>query len=259
MFCHKCGSSLAHDAIFCSRCGARVPAASEAPAAPAPYAQPAQPAQAMPAPAPAVMPAAPVITAAPAAVQAMPPSPMPLAAGLAVEAQYAARAGTAAADPRLEREVWTGSYSTRALAPAYMALGGWTILMIVIASLVKGGPWWLWFLLIAIPAVYVGGRLLYYKWTIRYRLTTQRFFHTYGLFVQRTDETELLRIDDVTLEQTIIERMVDVGTLVIESTDKSEPKKYVRGIANPREVKEHVRSYAQQLRQGVGVMRVHSV
>ena len=53
----------------------------------------------------------------------------------------------------------------------------------------------------------------------------QRFFHTYGFAVQRTDEVELLRIDDITLEQTLLERMFDVGTLVIESTDKSEPRK----------------------------------
>ena len=103
------------------------------------------------------------------------------------------------------------------------------------------------------------GRLFYLKWTIKYRLTTQRFFHTYGFAVQRTDEVELLRIDDITLEQTLLERMFDVGTLVIDSTDKSEPRKYIRGIARPTEVKEFVRSYALQLRQGQNVMRVHSM
>ena len=254
MFCHKCGSDLPNESLFCARCGSRVPA-GDAPAA-APQASPpaSAPLDTIPAP----------VHVAPVAAHAAPAQAGPRdalagqSAGIAREAQVAVRAGSVAADPRLERDVWTGRFSTKAMAMQFIGLGAWSILVIVIAVYAKG-PWWLWFGLIVLPGLYVVGRLLYLKTTIKYRLTTQRFFHTYGFTVQRTDETELIRMDDVTLEQTLIERMFDVGTLIIESTDKSEPRKMIRGISRPLEVKEFVRSYALQLRQGQGVMRVHSM
>jgi Bacterial PH domain/zinc-ribbon domain len=253
MFCHKCGSSLPNESLFCARCGARVPtggAPAVAPPAQAPHAAVAPPAPVAP----------PAYEPPPVAAPVVPrDAPSGQSAGIAREAQVATRAGAVAADPRLERDVWTGRYSSKAMATSFIALGAWVILMIVIAASLAKGPWWLWLALIVGPAGYVFGRLLYLKWTIKYRLTTQRFFHTYGFTVQRTDETELIRMDDVTLEQTLIERMFDVGTLIIESTDKSEPKKMIRGISRPLEVKEFVRSYALQLRQGQGVMRVHTM
>lgn len=258
MFCHKCGSTLANDAVFCSRCGARMPT-GEAQDAAAPPASPPVQAPVMPAP---VAPAAPARGApmgvAPAASPAY-PAMVPSTGVLTAEAQISARAGTATADPRLEVDKWTGRYSAKALAQYYLGLAAWTIIVIVIASYAKAGPWWLWAALILLPAAGVFGRLLYCKWTIKYRLTTQRFFHTYGFAVQRTDETELLKVDDITLEQTLLERMFDVGTLIMESSDKSEPRKVIRGIAHPIEVKEFVRSYALQARQGQNVMRVHSM
>jgi uncharacterized membrane protein YdbT with pleckstrin-like domain len=232
MFCHRCGAVLPDEAIFCMKCGAKLPALGADP----PPAAPASPAAA---------------PAGPAAAPASPPS-----APLSPEAHTAARAGATAVDPRTEREVWTGRYSARALGAHAMALGAWTALALAIAISV-GGPFWLWAALILIPGLVLLGRLAYCKWTIRYRLTTQRFFHTYGFFVQRTDELELMRIDDVTLEQNILERMFDVGTLAIDSTDKSEPRKLVKGVAHPLELKELVRSYTVQLRQNV--LRVHNL
>jgi uncharacterized membrane protein YdbT with pleckstrin-like domain/ribosomal protein L40E len=232
MFCHLCGAVLPDEAVFCMKCGAKLPtlgADARSAAPPGPGAAPAGHA---------------------------PPLASPPAAPLSPEAHTAARAGAAAVDPRTEREVWTGRYSARALGAHAMALGAFTALVLALAISV-GGPYWLWAALILIPGLVLLGRLAYCKWTIRYRLTTQRFFHTYGFLVQRTDELELVRIDDVTLEQNIIERMFDVGTLAIDSTDKSEPRKLVKGIAHPQKLKELIRSYTVQLRQNV--LRVHNL
>jgi hypothetical protein len=215
---------------------------------------PPEPAPAAPPPKPRK---APVVDepAAPADNRAGVPEPAHLAPA-SPEAQSAMRAGRAIADPRAERDVWVGRYSAKALALHFIGLAMWTVLALVIAYY-AGGPALLWIILILGPALIVFGRLGYSRWTIKYRLTTQRLFHTYGLLVQRVDEMELVRMDDVTLEQNLIERIFDVGTLIIDSTDKSEPRKYLKGITRPREVKEFIRNYAAQLRQGL--VRVHNI
>src|SRR5258706_6428798 len=134
MFCHKCGSSLANDAVFCSRCGARMPSEPNAAA---------QAAQAAPPPA-APSPAAPPPPAAAPPVYAPPPpafANQPAPGVPAAEAQVAHRAGTVAADPRLEREVWTGRFSAKAMAQWLIALGAWAILCIVLGIYAGKWPW----------------------------------------------------------------------------------------------------------------------
>jgi membrane protein YdbS with pleckstrin-like domain len=218
------------------RCGTRVPT-GEAAAAPSAPASPAAPPQPKREPDP-------------------PPSTAPVSPEPAAPLAAPAPGRATAPDPKDEKEVWTGRYSAKALGLHFIGLGAWTILCIVLAAAL-GGPAWLWAVLILAPAALLFGRLGYTKLTIRYRLTTQRLFHTYGLLVQRTDEVELIKIDDVTLEQNILERMFEVGTLEIESTDKSEPKKYIKGISHPQALKELIRTHAIPLRQGL--LRVHNI
>jgi membrane protein YdbS with pleckstrin-like domain len=186
----------------------------------------------------------------------MPRDPQSSSRPLSQEAEDAAKAGKTTIDPRQERDVWAGGYSAKDMALEIAGLCAWTILAVILASLI-GGPTILWLLLILGPALYVLAKLGYRKYTIRYRLTNQRFFFTKGLLVTTVDEMELARIDDVTLEQNIIGRMVDVGSLVVHSTDRSSPIKRLRGVSKPREVKEHMRSYMIQLRQGM--LRVHRI
>jgi membrane protein YdbS with pleckstrin-like domain len=233
MFCHKCAAPLPADAIFCMRCGTRVPTGDAAP-----------PPASTPAPEP---------TAEPMSIHK---EAQPSGRPLSPEAEDAAKAGKTTIDPRQERDVWVGGYSAKDMALEIAGLCGWTLLAVVLASLI-GGPTALWLILILGPALYVLVKLGYRKYTIRYRLTNQRFFFTKGLLVTTVDEMELARIDDVTLEQNLIGRMLDVGTLIIQSTDRSSPVKRLRGVSKPRELKEHMRTYMIQLRQGM--LRIHKI
>ena len=78
-----------------------------------------------------------------------------------------------------------------------------------------------------------------------YRLTTRRLFVTTGLFRQRRDMLELLRVKDVFTRQTWVERMLGVGTVVVLSSDDALPTFYLTGVSDPKKLQDLVWHYAR--------------
>ena len=120
-----------------------------------------------------------------------------------------------------EVDLWSGTYSAKAMAGPAVGLGILTILAFI------GG---LFFPPFGIPVAIVvalvmwgwlGFALLYRRLTVHYRLTTFRLFHESGLLSRKRDRIEVIDIDDVTLTQGPIERMLNVGTIHIICSDES--------------------------------------
>jgi membrane protein YdbS with pleckstrin-like domain len=84
---------------------------------------------------------------------------------------------------------------------------------------------------------------------MHYRLTNQRLTVESGLFSKRVDDIDLRTIQDVTLEQSALERLIGVGRLAIVSSDHSRPRLVLIGIRDPRDVRERVRAIAYQASQ----------
>jgi membrane protein YdbS with pleckstrin-like domain len=82
-----------------------------------------------------------------------------------------------------------------------------------------------------------------------YRVTNQRLTVESGLFSKRIDDVDLRTVEDVALEQSALERVLDVGRLSILSTDRSRPRLLLQGIRSAREVRERVRASAYQASQ----------
>jgi hypothetical protein len=61
-------------------------------------------------------------------------------------------------------------------------------------------------------------------------LTNQRFIHRSGILRRVTNRIEVIDIDDVQYEQSIIDRFLGVGTIRILSSDISDPKLIIPGI-----------------------------
>ena len=76
----------------------------------------------------------------------------------------------------------------------------------------------------------------YRRITCNYQLTSQRFLHESGLLKRVTDRIEVIDIDDVSVEQRLIERVVGVGTIKLISSDRSHPVLMLRGIENVKTV-----------------------
>ncbi|MCG3178200.1 MAG: hypothetical protein BIFFINMI_00525 [Phycisphaerae bacterium] len=107
---------------------------------------------------------------------------------------------------------------------------------------------WTALLLLILPALWLTGRMLYARWATRFRLTAQRLFIDRGLLTRTTDQLELIRVDDISVRQTLIDRLVGLGTVIVRSTDATDPALYIRGIPEPEKLAEHVRERMRKLR-----------
>jgi membrane protein YdbS with pleckstrin-like domain len=135
-----------------------------------------------------------------------------------------------------EEDIWSGAYSAKAMAGSFLAAGVLTLLAAVLAAF-GGPPAWAAFLIGAI-VVWAGLGLLYLyrRLTVRYRLSTYRFFHDTGLLSRTGNRVEVIDIDDVTVQQGPIERLLGVGTIHIASSDKTNPELALPGINDARRV-----------------------
>lgn len=135
-----------------------------------------------------------------------------------------------------EEEIWSGAYSAKAMVGSFAAAGVLTVLGAVVAALAGPPGWAAW--IIGAIAVWCGLGLLYAyrRMTVRYRLSTYRFFHDTGLLSRTGNRVEVIDIDDVTVTQGPIERMFGIGTIRIESSDKTHPDLTLPGIDDARRV-----------------------
>jgi hypothetical protein len=91
----------------------------------------------------------------------------------------------------------------------------------------------------------IGYRILLARCGHYYRLTTRRLFVSTGLMRRRRDQMELLRVKDIFTRQTLIERWLSLGTVVIVSDDKDLPTFYLAGVTEPKRVMDLVWHYAR--------------
>ncbi|HIA20267.1 MAG TPA: PH domain-containing protein, partial [Planctomycetaceae bacterium] len=127
------------------------------------------------------------------------------------------------------------------------------VLMVMFDNLQQENSWLYVLLAIAVMWAYLGLMLLYRKMNVHYRLTTQRFIHRVGILTQVSDRIEVIDIDDVTFHQGFIERMVDVGSIKIESSDKSHPELWLLGIENVKIVANQIDDLRRQERHRRGL------
>jgi uncharacterized membrane protein YdbT with pleckstrin-like domain len=138
-----------------------------------------------------------------------------------------------------EVELWVGNYSGKEMIINWVVASLVTVAAIAVVAIFFLQVWQAWAIAmgaVALMWIWLGLLLLYRKWGVAYRLTNQRFVHRRGLLAIRTDRIETIDIDDVAFTQGIFERMLGVGTIRIQSTDRSDPELILRGIDKVQEV-----------------------
>jgi len=149
---------------------------------------------------------------------------------------------------------WTeGGYSGKALRGHFILCWAVTIVFLGFGVWLSftnkmPGDFWtkiIWGLLAAVPAIvwcWVGCIYVYRVWTIKYRLAVYRFYHEEGIFRRIKDVIEVIDIDDLSLERTLWDRIVNggVGTVIIKSSDSSNPVLKLHGLEEPERVFETI-------------------
>ncbi len=151
-----------------------------------------------------------------------------------------------------EEALWAGRYSLKAALHLWILWALWIVLVlglylrfVATTTATKNG---LVFALAAGPALWSLAQALVRKLTLRYRLTNHRLFMERGLLSRQHDELELIRVDDVSVRQNLLQRLFDVGTVTVLSTDTTNPELCIEGIEHPLALKEQIRAQVRARR-----------
>jgi uncharacterized membrane protein YdbT with pleckstrin-like domain len=143
-----------------------------------------------------------------------------------------------------ENELYAGRPSWRALMSFYLGGIGLAVLVLVILGLLAGE----WALAAAIAAALAVLTLLigyFRRVSTKYLITTQRLRISRGIVRRHVQETRLERVQNVNYRQSVLDRMLGVGTVDFDTagTDDSEfrfewvdgPEKVVRAVDHATE------------------------
>jgi membrane protein YdbS with pleckstrin-like domain len=130
-----------------------------------------------------------------------------------------------------EREFWRGRFSPQAmygtwLIATFITIGAILLAVFMPQPAVRIGA------AIAIAVIWVLSLLMLAgrRLSFEYIVTNQRLLHHSGLLTRRSNRIEIIDVDDVSYEQGLMERMFNVGTITIVSSDKSDPNFIMPGI-----------------------------
>jgi uncharacterized membrane protein YdbT with pleckstrin-like domain len=115
--------------------------------------------------------------------------------------------------------------------------------------------WW-WFLVAGV----VGLLLIFVPWlktkSISYKITNYRIDIEKGLVGRHIDTMELWHVEDISLDQSVLERILGVGTVVVMSHDDTTPRLAMRGLPNPKPLFETLKQRVIAVKRQRGVLKM---
>jgi len=156
-----------------------------------------------------------------------------------------------------EETVWTARYSFKNFAGRILLRIGVTAAWLLMLSFLgnadhyPGRVDWSIFVWITGTAVAVYWVMLFWQITMGrlghfYELTNRRLFIETGVFRRRRDQMELLKVQDVYVKQQgLFHRLMNLGTVVVESSEQRLPIHYLAGVDEPNVVMDRIWKYAR--------------
>ena len=146
-----------------------------------------------------------------------------------------------ASDSDPEEALWSGNFSGKDMTGAWISLAILTVALLIVMLLIpalRGNSLaWLGFLVVILVA-WLGAvvKMFYHKLSLYYEVTSQRLKHRDGILVRSNNRIEMIDIDDVSYRQGPIQALLNVGDIIIRSSDTSHPELVMKGIADVRMV-----------------------
>jgi hypothetical protein len=92
--------------------------------------------------------------------------------------------------------------------------------------------------------------------TKKYRITNYRIDYERGIFSKDIDTLELWHVEDIHFHQSLLDRILGVGTIHVVSQDESMPSLMIRGIPHPRKLYETLKQRIIAVKRSRGVIKV---
>lgn len=147
------------------------------------------------------------------------------------------------------------------LSPVARAFSGQILLGVIFIGLGAGIAiqahdlsWPRW---VALGPLALGMLVLLLVWirvkSCSYRLTNERLFIRRGWLAKHVNELELYRVKDVVVNQGVLQRLLDYGTITVLADDDTTPQVDLDRISSPTKIKELLRTQYRAARQREGV------
>lgn len=81
-----------------------------------------------------------------------------------------------------------------------------------------------------------------------YSLSEDRLFVDKGLIRLQSDEILLYRVRDLSVSQTLGQRIFRVGSIIVQSSDKTSPVLEIRNVKTPFDVKELLHQHVEKMK-----------
>ena len=82
----------------------------------------------------------------------------------------------------------------------------------------------------------------------RYAVSDDRLFLSTGLLNIKDEEILLYRVRDLSLSRSLGQRIFGVGTIVVTSSDKSQPVLHIKNVKDPAMVKELIHTQVEEMK-----------
>ena len=83
----------------------------------------------------------------------------------------------------------------------------------------------------------------------RYALSHDRLFLSVGFFSVKDDDILLYRIRDISVKRTLWQRLFGVGTVTVQSSDKTHPTLELKNVKDPMRVRETLHDLVEEMKQ----------
>jgi membrane protein YdbS with pleckstrin-like domain len=140
------------------------------------------------------------------------------------------------------------------------AIIGLALLALPVVAMSMHWTFWTWWL--SIICVLLAAMVIAVPWiklrAIKYRITSYRIDYERGILTKRIDTLELWHVEDISFQQGLLDRMMNVGSVIVMSNDETTPKLELHGIPNARLVFDELKDRVIAVKRQRGVIKVDS-
>lgn len=83
----------------------------------------------------------------------------------------------------------------------------------------------------------------------KYSMSDDRIFCEKGLLNMKFEEILLYRVRDISMKITLGQRIFGVGSILLQSSDKTAPVLEIKNVKHPRQVKEMIHQQVEQVKE----------
>lgn len=151
-----------------------------------------------------------------------------------------------------EAKLWRGGPSQLLNFWAYLIDGLMVAGLFALSLWLRFGQEWGWALYLMpvalLPMLHACWKMLELNaW--QYELSSQRIMIKRGVLSRRIDDLELYRVRDLSIEQPLHYRVLGLGNLVMETSDRSHPHMVIPAVAKPHDLLNLIRTNVEERRR----------